>query len=228
MIADPETLAAIRWKKICAACAEGTPPERCAYYGEPDGCNAPVRGHHPAGDVAERLKDELADAHDAIARLEAELAEARRERDTACAERALSAVPGSAAALREALTGRDLAFARAAINDLVSDCNAALSRATCEAKNIYIRSAESAAKEAWSKLDNLIRAVLAAPARNCDVGTAREQIERFNDFCRAVESCPNCPLYQNLNNYEIHGFGRNECMSFWGQLPFAPAEGGAE
>ena len=79
------------WRKICAACADGTPPERCAYYGEPNGCNAPVRGHHPAGDAAERLKDELADAHDAIARLEAELAEARRERDTACAERALSA-----------------------------------------------------------------------------------------------------------------------------------------
>lgn len=91
------------WKKICAACAEGTPPERCAYYGEPDGCNAPVRGQHPAGDVAERLKDELADAHDAIARLEAELADARRERDTACAERALSAAPGNAAAMRAAL-----------------------------------------------------------------------------------------------------------------------------
>lgn len=75
------------WKKVCAACAEGTPPERCAYYGDPNGCNAPTIGAHPEGDLAERLQDELADAHDAIARLEAELAETRRERDTLAAER---------------------------------------------------------------------------------------------------------------------------------------------
>ena len=75
------------WKKVCAACAEGTPPERCAYYGDPNGCNAPTLGAHPEGDLAERLQDELADAHDTIARLEAELAESRRERDTLAAER---------------------------------------------------------------------------------------------------------------------------------------------
>ena len=67
-------------------------------------------------------------------------------------------------------------------------------------------------------------AALAAPARNCDVGTAREQIDRFNDFCRNnAPACPECPLYQHLLGYERHAFGRNECMAFWGQLPYAPA-----
>jgi hypothetical protein len=71
------------WKKTCAACAEGTPPERCAYYGDPNGCNAPTLGKHPEGDIAERLQDELEKAEHRIAEL---------ERAT-----------GSAAALREAL-----------------------------------------------------------------------------------------------------------------------------
>lgn len=58
------------WKKVCAACAEGTPPERCAYYGDPSGCNAPTLGKHPEGDLAERLQDELEKAERRIAELE--------------------------------------------------------------------------------------------------------------------------------------------------------------
>ena len=58
------------WWRICAACADGTPPERCAYYGDPNGCNAPTLGAHPEGDLAERLQDELEKAERRIAELE--------------------------------------------------------------------------------------------------------------------------------------------------------------
>ena len=58
------------WKKVCAACAEGTPPERCAYYGDPNGCNAPTLGKHPEGDLAERLQEALEKAERRIAELE--------------------------------------------------------------------------------------------------------------------------------------------------------------
>lgn len=71
------------WKKVCAACAEGTPPARCAYYGDPNGCNAPTLGKHPEGDLAERLQEALEKAERRIAELER--------------------APGNAAEMREAL-----------------------------------------------------------------------------------------------------------------------------
>ena len=71
------------WKKVCAACADGTPPKRCAYYGDPNGCNAPTLGKHPEGNLAERLQEALEKAEHRIAELER--------------------APGNAAALREAL-----------------------------------------------------------------------------------------------------------------------------
>lgn len=58
------------WAGVCAACAEGTPPERCAYYGDPDGCNAPILGKHPEGNLAERLQEALEKAERRIAELE--------------------------------------------------------------------------------------------------------------------------------------------------------------
>ena len=69
-----------KWKKICAACSEGTPPKRCAYYGDPNGCNAPTLGKHPEGDLAERLQDELEKAERRIAELERVKASASKMR----------------------------------------------------------------------------------------------------------------------------------------------------
>lgn len=69
-------------------------------------------------------------------------------------------------------------------------------------------------------------AALAAPARNCDVGTAEEQAERHERFCAAhykaaaVDAqCFGCPASDKKET---------DCEFVWGQLPFAPAEGGAE
>ena len=73
-----------------------------------------------------------------------------------------------------------------------------------------------------------IRAALAAPARNCDVGTAEEQIKRFETFCNKSfdcgvlhGNCGACPLWTS-------GTMGHDCEIKWSQLPFAPAEGGAE
>lgn len=69
-------------------------------------------------------------------------------------------------------------------------------------------------------------AALAAPARNCDVGTTEEQEKRFDAFCDShkwvdddgVNAClSDCPLYKTV-----------DCALHWAQMPFAPAEGGAE
>lgn len=57
---------------------------------------------------------------------------------------------------------------------------------------------------------------LSAPARNCDVGTMEEQAERFIEFC-AGHLCDNCPNSR-----------AKRCGVGWSQMPFAPAEGGAE
>ena len=90
--------------------------------------------------AAKRERDDLVDAHDAIARLEAELAEVRRERDALAAERA----PGNAAAMREALE-RSTRRLRGVVRELPLEMQKYV--------NADIRDNDAA---------------LAAPARNCD------------------------------------------------------------
>ena len=55
--------------------------------------------------------------------------------------------------------------------------------------------------------------------RNCDVGTAEEQDERFRDFCPKYISgtCTGCKL---------HDCGLAECALAWAQIPYEEKEGG--
>ena len=60
---------------------------------------------------------------------------------------------------------------------------------------------------------------LAAPARNCDVGTAEEQVERFGTFCisnkttiQLPEKCTRCRIRGEAN---VH-----KCMFEWAQMPY--------
>ena len=71
---------------------------------------------------------------------------------------------------------------------------------------------------------NMIRAALAAPARNCDVGTEEEQSKRFDRFCDlnkyvgddgANWCSQTCPCYNAL-----------DCGVKWAQIPYE--EGGAK
>jgi hypothetical protein len=82
-----------------------------------------------------------------------------------------------------------------------------------EAENDEIEAAFDEAKSA-----------LSAPARNCDVGTADEQMRRFDEFCmshktftpeRIIEgkTCTACPC-----------MGAHRCQVAWGQMLFAPAK----
>lgn len=54
--------------------------------------------------------------------------------------------------------------------------------------------------------------VLSAPPRNCDVGKAEEQTERFKLFCNRRE-CVTC----ELNRRSPFRFG---CFSAWAQMPY--------
>ena len=85
-------------------------------------------------------------------------------------------------------------------------------------------SSEADVERVSDLFEKQIDAALAAPARNCDVGTAEEQAERHERFCAAhykadaVDAqCFGCPA---CNKKET------DCEFIWGQLPFARAEGG--
>lgn len=81
--------------------------------------------------------------------------------------------------------------------------------------------------------EDVINAALSAPPRNCDVGTAEEQEERFNKFCDA-HSCNECPARGGWRTVYIDGtsFRMIQCGVLWAQLPYklemGEKEGGAE
>lgn len=69
------------------------------------------------------------------------------------------------------------------------------------------------------------RRALSAPLRQCDVGTAEEQAERFGKLCGKYynEEYPcdkECPL---ASLPMIHGFPR--CQAYWSQTPYGAEEG---
>lgn len=74
-----------------------------------------------------------------------------------------------------------------------------------------------------------VDAALAAPPRNCDVGSPTEQAERFKRFCKEHTdsgrnpSCGMCPILPVVNRGET----KELCPFHWGQLPYdAAREGG--
>lgn len=75
------------------------------------------------------------------------------------------------------------------------------------------------------EIRDLARAALAAPARNCDVGTAEEQTDRFKDLCRKYRrgpgpraNCKGCPI-----EHESLHVG---CTFAWSLMPYE--EGGVK
>ena len=83
----------------------------------------------------------------------------------------------------------------------------------------------------WGGTLAAIRAALAAPPRNCDVGTAQEQYVRFEKHCNGKWKD-----YTNTDMRRPFPCGRNDrtnnpcarCFATWAQLPFTPEKGGAE
>ena len=70
------------------------------------------------------------------------------------------------------------------------------------------------------EIRDLARAALSAPARQCDVGTADEQSERFTKYCKMFPRCRGCECCGKVL------LGR--CELAWAQMPYAAEEGGAE
>lgn len=56
--------------------------------------------------------------------------------------------------------------------------------------------------------------------RNCDVGTAEEQAERYMNFCHNYPKCTGCPCVGRIKY--------NQCEFAWAQLPYVGKEGGAK
>lgn len=65
------------------------------------------------------------------------------------------------------------------------------------------------------RMAEVARAALAAPARNCDVGTAEDQFERWQAFCNKYDDdCTACPCDDNI----CASFA--SCFSKWAQMPY--------
>lgn len=144
------------WAGVCAACAEGTPPERCAYYGEPNGCNAPKIGQHPtaheelnkAANICLFVKENCGNAE--TARYMAEAIVAINEAVASLPS------PGNVTAMREAL--------ESCLNFIVR-----IDRAFNPLMQSLLEDAVAKAK-----------AALAAPPRNCDrFATANDAVEAY-------------------------------------------------
>ena len=71
--------------------------------------------------------------------------------------------------------------------------------------------------ETLFEIQSITTAALAAPPRNCDVGTDAEQERRFDEFCDDIRECgSDCPLFET----EV------SCKLAWAQMPYE--EGGAK
>lgn len=68
------------------------------------------------------------------------------------------------------------------------------------------------------ELYEIADAALAAPPRNCDVGTAEEQAERYMNFCHNYPKCTGCPCVGQMKY--------KQCEFAWSQLPYEDGETG--
>lgn len=73
----------------------------------------------------------------------------------------------------------------------------------------------------YSQLFDIADAALAEPVKNCEVGTTKEQSERYNKFCHVHRSyekcCGGCPLN-----------GEPCCELAWAQMPYEEGVPNAE
>jgi len=137
----------------------------------------------------------------------------------------------------DALDDNDARQIADAVERVCAPCNAAALREAMHqlSENLLNRIAGICPNLTDEGLLLLVDKALAAPARNCDVGTAQEQIDRFHEFCHSNQvyidefhgyDCrPDCPIGKIVDR--DNKFCDN-CWAAWAQMPFAPAEGGKE
>ena len=90
----------------------------------------------------------------------------------------------------------------------------AIREALCEIVLLTVKAGKSISCDvACGIIASKAKHALAAPPRNCDVGTAEEQAKRFDAFCGG-KNCLECPRFPD-----------SRCEIAWAQMPYE--EGGA-
>lgn len=71
------------------------------------------------------------------------------------------------------------------------------------------------------EIDRIVEAALAKPPRQCDVGTAEDQNDRFNlycdehgRYCDGSPKCNDCPLLKQMMT------NGGKCEFIWAQMPY--------
>ena len=140
---------------------------------------------------------------------------------------------GEAAAKREREAGTEAAQICGEIGEMVgreavchqpvTDChglNAAAMREACADIAEYAKTATCHTEDAHllgylNQIERWAEAALSAPPRNCDVGTEKEQTERFFKFC-SPQKCNECKLFTEHTFYE--------CVLRWSQIPYGEGD----
>ena len=113
----------------------------------------------------------------------------------------------------------------AACHQPVTDChglNAAAMREACANIAEYAKTAACHTEDAHllgylNQIERWAEAALAAPPRNCDVGTAEELSDRLDAFCLRHKYCSSCPCKYTE---------KTSCSINWALMPYE--EGGAK
>ena len=83
-----------------------------------------------------------------------------------------------------------------------------------DAAHVWISIGGISARRTIEMIFDVAKAALAAPARNCDVGTAEEQVERHREWCSRATNYSHC--CSDCRN----------CFARWAQMPYE--EGGEQ
>ena len=150
--------------------------------------------------VPVRRDDQLAEAEEL--ETEAGLIEAAHERELAEVEASALEVGGIVEAMRrKRKTAGNAAAIREALENIASNL----------ARRLFARDRSSAPDEwMWQKA----MSALSKPARNCDVGTAEEQAERFKAYC-GQEVCKRASCQFHAKASFIYA-----CAIAWAQMPY--------
>ena len=176
-------------------------------------------GHETVADIVAAMRDESHAADGCLLERVGQKMRSYADRIEAAAKREREAGAEAAQICGEIgeMVGRE-----AACHQSVTDCNGLNAAVMREALVMVKRLFDG--RLMWQpdirKTHEAVNAALAAPQRNCDVGTTKEQSARFDAHCRKHMGCLTCPLREKDGGVPKH------CEFAWAQMPYE--EGGAE
>ena len=169
--------------------------------------------HETVADIVAAMRDESHAGYGCFLEWVGEKMRSYADRIEAAAKREREAGAEAAQICGEIgeIVGRD-----AACHQPVTDCHglnaAAMREALVRVKRLFD------GRLMWQpdirKTHEAVNAALAAPPRNCDVGTTKEQSARFDAHCRKNMGCLTCPLREKDGGVPKH------CEFAWAQMPY--------